>query len=60
MKLTDIKKIALEAGIKTGKLKKNEIIHKIQIKENNTPCFDTGVKDCVHRDCTWWDDCMKE
>ncbi|GLI39500.1 SAP domain-containing protein [Geobacter hydrogenophilus] len=58
MNLTDIKKIAVQHGLSTTKLKKVEIVRAIQAEEGNTPCFDTGLaSECGQTNCLWRDDC---
>ncbi|MBN2536598.1 MAG: hypothetical protein JXB88_27190 [Spirochaetales bacterium] len=59
MKLPEIKKMAQKLGINVGTLKKPDIIKKIQVKEGNDPCFDSGKKTCEQMDCLWRDDCIK-
>jgi hypothetical protein len=41
-----------------SKLPRGELIRAIQTRENNTPCFGTGVKDCERLDCLWRKDCQ--
>lgn len=41
MKIEQIKEIAKKRGVKTGKMKKGEIIRAIQEAEGNPACFDT-------------------
>lgn len=58
MKLDEIKKIAAEHGIKTGKLRKAELIQQIQQAEGNDPCYDTGKSQiCGQEQCLWREDC---
>jgi hypothetical protein len=59
MKLEEIKEIAKQHNIKTGKLKKAELVRAIQMAEGNIPCFDTGQVDgCCQGDCLWRPDCV--
>jgi hypothetical protein len=54
MKLDDIKGIAQQHGIKTGKMKKAEIIRAIQEAEQNEACFAVGkAASCGQDACLW-------
>jgi hypothetical protein len=58
MKLEEIKEIAKQHNIKTGKLKKAELIRAIQLAEENTPCFETDqAAECAQDECLWRSDC---
>ncbi len=58
MKLNDVKKVAEQYGIKPGKLRKAELIQKVQVAEGNDPCYNTGQVDtCGQDDCCWREDC---
>lgn len=58
MKIEEIKKIAKKMGVKTGKMKKSEIIRAIQEAEGNPICFDTEkVVECDQMNCLWREDC---
>ena len=60
MNLKDIKGIARNQGVKTGKMKKDEIIRAIQRAEGNFDCFGTAVSShCLQSDCLWREDCLK-
>jgi hypothetical protein len=60
MNLKDIKQIAQKQGVKTGKMKKEEIIRAIQRAEGNFDCFGTAVSsECSQTDCLWRADCLK-
>lgn len=59
MNMQDIKSIAKEYGIKTGKLKKVELVQSIQIAEGNFDCFTTAAeKLCDQLECLWREDCF--
>ena len=59
MKMKKIRKKAAKMGIKAGKMKKVDLIHAVQIKEENPPCFLTTVNDtCNQADCCWRSDCL--
>lgn len=58
MKLDEIREIAKQHGIKTGRMKKAELIRAIQHMEKNNPCFDTGKSSsCGQEGCLWREDC---
>ncbi|MEW6108336.1 MAG: Rho termination factor N-terminal domain-containing protein [Nitrospirota bacterium] len=59
MNLKEIKEIAKRNGIKTVKMKKDEIIRSIQRAEGNFDCFGTAVSgECSQVDCLWRSDCL--
>ena len=59
MKLDEIKEIAKRHNIKTGKMKKAELVAAIQQAESNVPCFATGTADsCAQEECLWREDCQ--
>lgn len=58
MKLEEIKEIAKQHDIKTGKLKKADLVRAIQLAEGNVICFETGkVSECNQTGCLWRSDC---
>ena len=58
MKLDEIKEIAKQHHIKTGKMKKAELVRAIQAAEKNEQCFDSGnAATCGQEDCLWREDC---
>lgn len=58
MKLEQIKEIARQHSIKSGKTKKVELIRAIQKAEGNEPCFDTDKAAlCGQKSCLWREDC---
>lgn len=59
MIVKEIRKIAREMGINGTKMRKVDLIRAIQLKEGNTPCYQTGIVACAQRDCCWWADCQK-
>ncbi len=58
MKMTEVQKKAKELGIKTEKLKKTELIRKIQTEEGNQPCFQMNGGSCDQVECCWRKDCL--
>lgn len=60
MKMDDIKTIAKKMGLKISKLKKEQLIHLIQVEEGNFACYATAaVASCGQAACLWKDDCVK-
>jgi hypothetical protein len=59
MILKQIKEIAKEKGIKTGNMKKENIIRSIQRAEGNFDCFGTASSGyCDQTNCLWRNDCL--
>ena len=58
MKMMEVKEKAKRLGLKPGKMKKVDLIHAIQSKEGNFPCFLTGLDSCNQFDCCWRSDCL--
>ncbi|MDJ0655895.1 MAG: hypothetical protein QNJ40_17145 [Xanthomonadales bacterium] len=61
MIVQEIRKIAKGLGVKSGRLKKAELIRAIQRAEGNFDCFGTahlGV--CDQDSCVWRKDCFTE
>ncbi len=58
MKMLDIRKKAKGMGLKSGKLRKANLIKKIQETEGNFMCFQTAKDYCDQADCCWRDDCV--
>jgi hypothetical protein len=58
MKMQEVREKAKTLGLKTGGMKKIDLILAIQSKEGNTPCFKTEVNDCDQTDCCWRSDCQ--
>lgn len=59
MKLAEIKEKARGLGVTPGKMKKVELIHTIQMREGNTPCFGRSNGECGNVDCCFMADCLK-
>lgn len=58
MKIDEIKEIAKQHNIKTGKMKKADLIRAIQEAEKNDQCFSTGkAEQCGQGACLWREDC---
>ena len=59
VKLDAVKKIAVDYGIKPGKMRKAELIRAIQQKEGNNPCYATNsASTCDQTGCCWREDCI--
>jgi hypothetical protein len=59
MTVKEIKVIAKNMGVQTGKMKKADLVRTIQTAEGNTSCFQTGQVDtCGQENCCWRSDCM--
>ena len=59
MKMQDIRKIAKDNGLKTGKLNKTLLVKQIQITEGNFDCFASASNDyCDQSACIWQNDCL--
>ncbi|NVN98513.1 MAG: SAP domain-containing protein [Geobacteraceae bacterium] len=58
MNMQEIKAIAKERGVKSGTLKKIELVQAIQAAEGNEQCFGSGkVDSCGQDNCLWKADC---
>jgi hypothetical protein len=58
MNVQEIKTIARKHGIKTGTLKKADLVRAIQSTEGNEACFDSGrATTCGQERCLWKEDC---
>ncbi len=58
MKIQDVREIAKQRNIKTGNMKKVDIIRTIQREEGNNDCYNTDYSDrCGQLNCCWRDDC---
>jgi|UniRef100_A0A7V6A501 hypothetical protein len=58
MVVRDIRAKAREMGVKNySKMSKTELIHAIQEKEGNTPCYQ-NIYDCQQLDCLWRAECQ--
>jgi hypothetical protein len=58
MRIEEIKGIAKQHNIKTGKLKKSDLVKSIQQAEGYEQCFDSGkAARCGQSACAWREDC---
>jgi hypothetical protein len=54
MTFAEIKRIAIELGIRVVGVKKADIVRAIQTQEGNIPCFASGkVTECGQPHCSW-------
>jgi len=58
MNMQEVKEKARKLDLHPGKMKKADLIHTIQSKEGNIPCFQTGIESCDQTDCCWRKDCL--
>ncbi|MBC8395026.1 MAG: SAP domain-containing protein [Deltaproteobacteria bacterium] len=59
MKITEIREKAKKLEIKSGKMKKAELIRMIQKAEGNTVCFGQAQdNNCPYTDCCFREDCL--
>jgi len=60
MTMEDVRKIAKQKGLKTGRVRKDELIRSIQRAEGNFDCFGTAYSgECTQVDCLWRADCLR-
>lgn len=61
MNIQEVRERAAAMGlVGTGKLRKAELIHKIQQAEGNDSCFGADWRHhCAEMYCCWRDDCQK-
>ncbi len=58
MKVDQLREIAIQRGVKPGKMKKGDLIRTLQRAEGNEACFDTGkAQECGQQGCLWREDC---
>jgi hypothetical protein len=57
--MKQVRKMAKKYGIKTGKMKKGDIIRAVQRAEGNFDCFGSAVSgECSQAECLWRQDCL--
>jgi hypothetical protein len=59
MSMPQIRMKAKSLGIDSGKMKKPELIHTIQVTEGYSACFGTSAGHCDYTDCCFIQDCLK-
>jgi hypothetical protein len=59
MEMKEIKAIAKKTGVAPGKMVKLDLVRAIQVKEGNSPCFQSEIAPvCSLIDCLWREDCV--
>lgn len=59
MKINEIKEIARQHDLKTGKASKSKLIRVMQKAEGNTECFNSNSsEECRQLNCLWRGDCV--
>ena len=59
MLMQEIRDIAKDYGIKTSRMKKEDLIREIQRTEGNFDCFASAASgECDQIACMWRDDCF--
>jgi hypothetical protein len=60
MNMKEIRSLAVEMGLKPGKLTKVPLVRTLQKHEGNFDCFATATDGfCDQGLCAWRDDCLK-
>ena len=58
MNMDEIKAIAKERGVSSSRLKKSELVNRLQLAEGNDACYNKGKSTvCAQQNCLWRDDC---
>jgi len=59
MHIQDIRYIARNMGLRTGRITKKELILSVQAQEGNFPCFATAADGICNQDrCLWREECF--
>lgn len=58
MRMEEVRRKAKELGLKTARMKKEDLIRAVQAAEGNFPCFGTADGSCDQTLCCWIDDCL--
>jgi hypothetical protein len=58
MKMDEVRERAKALGIKTGQMKKADLIRQIQKAEGNFDCFGTAQNNCDQWNCCFREDCL--
>ncbi len=59
MTIAEIKEKARYLMVTPRRLRKNELIHAVQIAEGYSPCFGKSGGRCPHSECCFMQDCVK-
>ena len=58
MNMQELKAIAKGRGVRSGSLKKAELVRALQAAEGNEQCFGIGkAAECGQEECLWKADC---
>jgi len=59
MNVQEIRQIAIQIGVKPGKMDKIRLVKTIQREEGNFDCFATAIdSECDQSGCLWRKDCF--
>ena len=58
MNMQEIRALARERGLKTGNIKKADLVRVIQRDEGNFDCFGRAAGGCDQQQCLWRADCL--
>jgi predicted metal-binding transcription factor (methanogenesis marker protein 9) len=58
MRMDEVREKAKKFGIKTARMKKEDLIRAVQVAEGNFPCFGSAAGYCDQEACCWIDDCL--
>jgi len=59
MRMDEVREKAKKLGLKTARMKKEDLIRAVQAAEGNFPCFGTASDGiCDQTGCCWSDDCL--
>lgn len=59
MNMQEIRVLAKDMGIKASRMKKEDLIHTIQLAEGNFSCFASATTgECDQAACLWREDCF--
>lgn len=60
MQMEKVRERAKKLGVRSSRMKKQDLIRAIQKAEGNFPCFGTAAGYCDQLKCCWREDCVKE
>lgn len=59
MRMDEVREKAKKFGLKTSRMKKDDLIRAIQTAEGNFPCFGSAGQYCDQQGCCWQDECLE-
>ncbi len=59
MTMSELKDKARRLGMKTGKMRKTDLVHAMQEAEGFTPCYGIPNGFCPQMECCFRDDCYR-